>query len=464
MGYLRRPDYYKNFRCISSACTDSCCTDWEIDIDEDTYRFYEQVGGAFGKRLKKQTCPADPETGEPAHFIQTHDERCPFLNADGLCDIFINLGEEHLSYICTHHPRYYEWFEEGREAGLGLCCEEATRLILKSKGRIQFEELEEAEEESNSCEEASGEAELSPYKDLSSEAEYVPREAESNSSKESSEPDFCDESFEPDFWEEELEIEKYLFHLRDKLFDMIADPAYEKLGSLLDALADMAAYMQDEFDDMVFPEVDSGDGAYSEADFGDSEYTEADFDASLSPESVFEEEEISHDFYDTHKAVLPLDLALGVNEFPSERTSLSFSHWFYSPKNLEKFCTFLQSLEINDMSWWGILQRMKGKAAEILEKRRVFEVFYADQMEEYKQLLNYFIYRHFMKSRDGDLLGRLGFAVLSVAMIECLSVLHWMEHGHLANKEQVDICKLYSKEIEYDEDNTVAVADYFCLR
>ena len=48
MGYIRRPSYYKNFRCIGSVCTDNCCIGWEIDIDEDTLAFYRAQTGTIG--------------------------------------------------------------------------------------------------------------------------------------------------------------------------------------------------------------------------------------------------------------------------------------------------------------------------------------------------------------------------------------------------------------------------------
>lgn len=49
MGYIRRPSYYKNFRCIGSACTDNCCIGWEIEIDADTLAYYQTVSGSFGE-------------------------------------------------------------------------------------------------------------------------------------------------------------------------------------------------------------------------------------------------------------------------------------------------------------------------------------------------------------------------------------------------------------------------------
>lgn len=125
------PDYYEKFRCIASICKHNCCIGWEIDIDEDTLGFYNNVEGDFGKRLN-----ANINYCDIPHFKLDDNERCPFLNNDNLCDIIINLGENALCDICTQHPRFHNELPERIESGLGLCCEEATRLILSQKEKM----------------------------------------------------------------------------------------------------------------------------------------------------------------------------------------------------------------------------------------------------------------------------------------------------------------------------------------
>lgn len=122
------PTYYPDFACIASACRHSCCVGWEIDIDGDTYEAYQAVGGEMGERLKRSIS----EDGVP-HFILDKEERCPFLNREGLCDLILSLGEDSLCEICREHPRYYNRLSDCLEVGLGLCCEEAARLILTQK-------------------------------------------------------------------------------------------------------------------------------------------------------------------------------------------------------------------------------------------------------------------------------------------------------------------------------------------
>ena len=37
------PKYMLTFKCIGSACTDTCCAGWDINIDEDTYEKYKDL-------------------------------------------------------------------------------------------------------------------------------------------------------------------------------------------------------------------------------------------------------------------------------------------------------------------------------------------------------------------------------------------------------------------------------------
>ena len=50
---VRVPDYFSEFSCIAGDCKDSCCLGWEIDIDEDSYEYYQTLPGEVGERLRK---------------------------------------------------------------------------------------------------------------------------------------------------------------------------------------------------------------------------------------------------------------------------------------------------------------------------------------------------------------------------------------------------------------------------
>lgn len=129
MFYIK-PDFYDKFKCIAEKCTDNCCIGWEIDIDENALEKYNAIEGGFGEELKKKIITSDD--GNKC-FKLCENERCALLNENNLCKLIINCGEDYLCDICREHPRFYEWFAGFTECGLGLCCEEACRLLLENE-------------------------------------------------------------------------------------------------------------------------------------------------------------------------------------------------------------------------------------------------------------------------------------------------------------------------------------------
>ncbi len=127
------PQYYNNFKCISDKCKNNCCIGWEIDIDKNTYDKYKNIKGQFGKRLMQNI---KYENGVPCFMLK--NERCPFLNENNMCDIIINLGSEALCEICDQHPRFHNYYESRIESGIGLCCEEAARVIMTNNKSFEL--------------------------------------------------------------------------------------------------------------------------------------------------------------------------------------------------------------------------------------------------------------------------------------------------------------------------------------
>ena len=128
-----RPDFYDDFHCLAGSCRHSCCVGWEIDVDAQTLVYYRGLDGALGEELREQI---DPEP--TPHFRLTEDERCPFLNSENLCRLILELGEDGLCDICALHPRFYNDYPGRTEMGLGLCCEEAARLLCEGQGPLRL--------------------------------------------------------------------------------------------------------------------------------------------------------------------------------------------------------------------------------------------------------------------------------------------------------------------------------------
>lgn len=122
------PDYYNKFHCIASDCPDSCCKEWDVQVDPASAARYRALPGALGDRLRSVLEDVDGETV----MRQTHDRRCPMWRQDGLCEIQANLGEAALCSVCSQFPRLRHDYGDFVELGLELSCPEAARLILHS--------------------------------------------------------------------------------------------------------------------------------------------------------------------------------------------------------------------------------------------------------------------------------------------------------------------------------------------
>lgn len=115
------PDYCKDFHCKADKCQHTCCAGWVISIDEESLNRFNE----------------DPEISSEIKdgcFVLRDNGRCPFLRDDNLCRMILKHGEDYLCDICREHPRFYNPFEDHLEAGIGMVCEEACRLILDHNG------------------------------------------------------------------------------------------------------------------------------------------------------------------------------------------------------------------------------------------------------------------------------------------------------------------------------------------
>ena len=122
---ITKPGYFDRFRCLAGHCPDSCCKDWEVQVDGDAAAFYRQLPGALGDDLRRCLRDENEET-----YMTIFDGRCPMWQRDGLCRIQAELGEAALCKTCREFPRLTHDYGDFVELGLELSCPEAARLIL----------------------------------------------------------------------------------------------------------------------------------------------------------------------------------------------------------------------------------------------------------------------------------------------------------------------------------------------
>ena len=132
---ITKPAYFDSFRCIAGACPDSCCKEWDVQVDADSAAFYRSLPGPLGDRLRQVL---KDEAGETIMTIIDH--RCPMWRQDGLCEIQKQHGHAALCKTCREFPRLTHDYGDFIEYGLELSCPEAARIILSSPAAFVTEE------------------------------------------------------------------------------------------------------------------------------------------------------------------------------------------------------------------------------------------------------------------------------------------------------------------------------------
>lgn len=124
---ITKPSYFDAFRCIASDCPDSCCKEWDVQVDEASAKFYRSLSGPLGDRLREVLHIEDSET-----VMAIVGGRCPMWRTDGLCRIQAELGEAALCKTCREFPRLTHDYGDFVELGLELSCPEAARIIFSA--------------------------------------------------------------------------------------------------------------------------------------------------------------------------------------------------------------------------------------------------------------------------------------------------------------------------------------------
>ena len=122
---ITKPDYFNRFQCIADSCPDSCCKEWDVQVDEISAAYYRSLSGDLGNRLREVL---HTENGETVMTII--DGRCPMWRSDGLCRIQAELGETALCKTCREFPRLTHDYGDFVELQLELSCPEAAKYIL----------------------------------------------------------------------------------------------------------------------------------------------------------------------------------------------------------------------------------------------------------------------------------------------------------------------------------------------
>ena len=134
------PDYFENFKCKCGACRSCCCDGWDIAVSQEEY--FHLIGMECSDELhhRLECAFRVPEDPSPQRFRLISSNwlgECPMRDADGLCMLQKECGEEALPKICRVYPRSLK--KEGEL--LQACCSngcEAVVEALMAQDRLRF--------------------------------------------------------------------------------------------------------------------------------------------------------------------------------------------------------------------------------------------------------------------------------------------------------------------------------------
>lgn len=138
-----QPSFYSKFECIGSKCKFNCCTHmWRINFKKEEFRNIKRKIKTEEFREKFKDAFEMPK-GEDNYLVK-FDERgdCRFLDEDGLCSVYKEVGPENMSLTCKIFPRFCTYYIDRYECFLSIGCEEVIRLLLKEKEGISLEVIE----------------------------------------------------------------------------------------------------------------------------------------------------------------------------------------------------------------------------------------------------------------------------------------------------------------------------------
>lgn len=126
MNSKLKMNYYDKFLCTADACPISCCQQWRIGVDEETYATWQQ----------HHLCD-HVQSDEAGYAIKLDaHKKCPYLNEKQLCQLVLQHGDTILSETCANFPRRINTFETHQEFSLDTGCPAVVDLLADQKGGL----------------------------------------------------------------------------------------------------------------------------------------------------------------------------------------------------------------------------------------------------------------------------------------------------------------------------------------
>tara|TARA_B100000287_G_scaffold28458_2_gene26829 strand:+ start:5132 stop:6274 length:1143 start_codon:yes stop_codon:yes gene_type:complete len=131
-------NYLKNFTCVAENCVNTCCSGWDIHIDEKTLNTITETNNNDVKRFFSKKIKPSSNKNFPAQIAIDKKKRCTFLDSNNLCKIQKKIDQRYLSHTCKTYPRREVLFPEVKFLSGSFGCPEITNISLFSEKLLSF--------------------------------------------------------------------------------------------------------------------------------------------------------------------------------------------------------------------------------------------------------------------------------------------------------------------------------------
>lgn len=135
MGSIISIDGFKNFKCIGSKCSHTCCSGWAINLTKSDYKRLKNLG--IDIQHNASIFDKDNNLTYARMKVFADTKNCAFLDENNLCKIQKAHGHEAIPYICRIYPRIYKKLNKSFEIGLSLSCPEVIKNYVFN-GEVKF--------------------------------------------------------------------------------------------------------------------------------------------------------------------------------------------------------------------------------------------------------------------------------------------------------------------------------------
>ncbi len=137
MKQIIKAEIYDSFKCSADQCPFTCCEDWEIAIDKETYAKW--TGDAWVSQNLTKTVKTKNNKHEAAYSIRMNAKKmCPYLSSEQLCSLVTNQGEDYLPLTCRIFPRVINDGDELHELSLSCACPEVVDMLQGMDSSVKF--------------------------------------------------------------------------------------------------------------------------------------------------------------------------------------------------------------------------------------------------------------------------------------------------------------------------------------